>query len=127
MKGSLAKKVSLCWRSLLVRNHYPATSSISPNCRRFISKSSNQPPAEGHTHTNDNNLQDEDDISNKALKKQIDRFFEGDEEAIPSIFEAILKRKLAGKSEESDEELMNELQVQPRRQHDASNREPDSD
>lgn len=98
---------------------------------RFTSKSSNQPPAGSNSdHTpdsNNNNLQDEDDISNKALKKQIDRFFEGDEEAFPSIFEAILKRKLAGKSEESDEELMNELQAQPRRQHDAANRESDSD
>lgn len=101
-------------------------------CRRFTSKSStNQPPAgsnSGHTlDSNDNGLQDEDDISKEALKKQIDRFFEGDEEAFPSIFETILKRKLAGKGEESDEELMNELQVQPHRQHDVAKRESDSD
>lgn len=38
-----------------------------------------------------------------------------------------MKRKLAGKSEESDKELMNELQAQPRRQHDAANGESDSD
>lgn len=107
-------------------NPYPATSSFWPSCRRFTSKSSNQPPADAPDSSN-NNLQEEDDISNKALKKQIDKFFEGDEEAFPSIFEAILKRKLAGKSEESDKELMNELQAQPRRQNDAANRESDSD
>ncbi|XP_055825756.1 uncharacterized protein LOC129894211 [Solanum dulcamara] len=131
MKRSLARNVYLCSRSLLMPNPYPSTSSFWPSCRRFTSKSSNQPPAgsnSGHIpDSNNSNLQDEDDISNKALKKQIDKFFEGDEEAFPSIFEAILKRKLAGKSEESDEELMNELQAQPRRQHDAINRESDSD
>ncbi|XP_015069621.1 uncharacterized protein LOC107014284 [Solanum pennellii] len=120
MNRSLATSI---YRCSLMLNPYPATSSFWPSYRRFTSKSSNQPPAD----SNNNNLQDEDDISNKALKKQIDKFFEGDEEAFPSIFEAILKRKLAGKSEESDKELMNELQAQPRRQHDAANRESDSD
>ncbi|XP_016500890.1 uncharacterized protein LOC107819303 [Nicotiana tabacum] len=127
MQRSLARSVSLCSRSLLTSNAYPTTSSFWPIYRRFTSKNPNQPPAESNSgHTDDNNLQDEDDISNKALKKQIDRFFEGDEEAFPSIFEAILKRKLAGKSEESDEELMNELQAQPR-QHDSADKESDSD
>lgn len=120
MNRSLATSI---YRCSLMLNPYPATSSFWPSYRRFTSKSSNQPPAD----SNDNHLQDEDDISNKALKKQIDKFFEGDEEAFPSIFEAILKRKLAGKSEESDKELMNELQAQPRRQHDAANGESDSD
>ncbi|KAJ8536040.1 hypothetical protein K7X08_034441 [Anisodus acutangulus] len=132
MKRSLARNVHLFSRSLLMRkpNPYPDTSSFWPNCKRFTSESSNQPPDgsnSGHTrNNNDNNLQYEDEISNKALKQQIDKFFEGDEEAFPSIFEAILKRKLAGKSEESDEELMNQLQAQPR-QHHAGNRESDSD
>ena len=43
------------------------------------------------------------------LKKLIDKFYAGDAEAIPSIFEAILKRKLAGKYEEADKELMEEI------------------
>lgn len=33
----------------------------------------------------------------------------GDADAIPSIFEAILRRKLAGNHDDSDEELMEEL------------------
>lgn len=40
---------------------------------------------------------------------QIDKYFRGDEEAIPSIFEAILKRKLTGKHEEDDKKLMEEI------------------
>lgn len=48
------------------------------------------------------------------LKTQIEKLYNGDVEAIPTIFESILKRKLAGKHEESDDELMNEFrQGQP--------------
>lgn len=43
------------------------------------------------------------------LRRRIDKFLEGDADAIPSIFEAILKRKLAGKHDESDDELMEEI------------------
>ncbi|XP_009778076.1 uncharacterized protein LOC107801405 [Nicotiana tabacum] len=130
MKPSVARNVYLYSRSLLMPNPCPATTSFWSNYRLFSSKSPNQPLAgsnSGHTRdSNDNSLHDEDDISNKALKRQIDKFFEGDEEAFPSIFEAILKRKLAGKSEESDEELMNDLQAQPR-QHDAADKGSNSD
>ncbi|XP_016700206.1 uncharacterized protein [Gossypium hirsutum] len=42
-----------------------------------------------------------------------DKYFEGDEEVLPSVLEAILRRKLAGKHEETDDELMDELEVQP--------------
>ena len=43
------------------------------------------------------------------LKKFIDKFYVGYAEAIPSIFEEILKRKLAGKYEEVDKELIEEI------------------
>ncbi|KAA8542743.1 hypothetical protein F0562_023895 [Nyssa sinensis] len=56
---------------------------------------------------------DVDDVSKQELKKRIEKYFEGDEEAIPSIFEAILKRKLAGKHDETDDELMNEIGDKP--------------
>ncbi|KAF7124492.1 hypothetical protein RHSIM_Rhsim12G0141600 [Rhododendron simsii] len=51
----------------------------------------------------------DDSDKNLELKRRIERYFEGDEEAIPSIFEAILKRKLAGKHDDSDDELMEEF------------------
>lgn len=38
---------------------------------------------------------------------------DGKEEALPSIFEAILQRKLAGKHEETDDELVDDMQMQP--------------
>ncbi|MFQ6653640.1 hypothetical protein Gotur_024934, partial [Gossypium turneri] len=47
------------------------------------------------------------------LKTRIKKYFEGYEEALPSVLEAILRRKLAGKHEETDDELMDELEVQP--------------
>ncbi|XP_021909603.1 uncharacterized protein LOC110823516 [Carica papaya] len=57
-----------------------------------------------------------DDTSKVELKEQIENFLqseEGNEEAISSIFETILKRKLSGKHEESDNELMDELREKP--------------
>ncbi|PPD88345.1 hypothetical protein GOBAR_DD14719 [Gossypium barbadense] len=53
-------------------------------------------------------------VEDAKLKTQIKKYFEGDEEALPSVLEAILRRNLAGKHEETDDELMDELEVQPR-------------
>lgn len=54
------------------------------------------------------------DVSNKELKQRLNEYFEkGDEEALPSILEAILQRKLTGKHEETDDELLEELQMKP--------------
>lgn len=47
------------------------------------------------------------------LKSRIESYFKGDEQALPSILEAILQRKLSGKHEETDDELMEELRMQP--------------
>lgn len=47
------------------------------------------------------------------LKTRIEKYFQGDEEALPSIMEAILQRKLAGKHEETDDELVEELRMKP--------------
>ncbi|CAH9082773.1 unnamed protein product [Cuscuta europaea] len=53
-------------------------------------------------------------LSNEALKKKIERLVDGDGEAIPEIFEAILKRKLSGKSDKEDEELMKYIRSNPK-------------
>lgn len=45
----------------------------------------------------------------KELKRRVAKLQEGDAEAIPSVFEAILQRYLAGKPIEADEELMREI------------------
>ncbi|TYH87887.1 hypothetical protein ES332_D01G149900v1 [Gossypium tomentosum] len=61
------------------------------------------------------------------LKTRINKYFEGDEEELPSFLEAILRRKLAGKHEETDDELMDELEVQPRDDVDDEEFESDFD
>ncbi|GAB4827908.1 hypothetical protein Ancab_034792 [Ancistrocladus abbreviatus] len=50
-----------------------------------------------------------EDVTTEELKRRMEKYFEGDVEALPSIFEAILARKLTGKHEETDDELMEEL------------------
>ncbi|CAN4086671.1 unnamed protein product [Withania somnifera] len=57
---------------------------------------------------------DVEDVNNKELKLRIEEYFnKGNEEALPSIFEAILKRKLTRKHELTDDELLDELQMKP--------------
>ncbi|CAK9312141.1 unnamed protein product [Citrullus colocynthis] len=51
----------------------------------------------------------EDDVSTEELKSKINKFYEGDVDSLPTIFEAILKRKLSGKHEDDDDELMKEI------------------
>ncbi|KOM54421.1 hypothetical protein LR48_Vigan10g031300, partial [Vigna angularis] len=45
----------------------------------------------------------------EELKRRVAKLQEGDAEAIPSVFEAILQRSLVGKPIEADEELMKEI------------------
>lgn len=55
-----------------------------------------------------------EDVNNKELKLRIEEYFnKGNEEALPSILEAILKRKLTGKHEHTDDELLEEMQMKP--------------
>ncbi|KAI3450139.1 hypothetical protein Pfo_006804 [Paulownia fortunei] len=55
-----------------------------------------------------------EDVNNKELKLQIEDYFNNfNEEALPSILESILKRKLSRKHEDTDDELIDELQLQP--------------
>ncbi|CAA2965059.1 Hypothetical predicted protein [Olea europaea subsp. europaea] len=67
------------------------------------------------------------DVGDKELKEQIDRFFKGEDEAIPSIFESILKRKLRGTGDDSDDELLKVLPDQPKHNDAESDKEFDSD
>ncbi|XP_051113990.1 uncharacterized protein LOC127239741 [Andrographis paniculata] len=55
-----------------------------------------------------------EDVKNKELKEQIESYFkDGNEELLPTILESLLKRKLARKHEETDDELIEELQMKP--------------
>lgn len=62
------------------------------------------------------------------LKRKINNFYEGDVDSLPSIFEAILKRKLSGKHEDADDELMKDIRQQmPGQVEDFKDEEYDSD
>lgn len=48
------------------------------------------------------------------LKQRLNEYFKkGNEEALPSIFEAILQRKLTAKHEDTDDDLLDELRRKP--------------
>ncbi|KAK1372015.1 Ankyrin repeat domain-containing protein [Heracleum sosnowskyi] len=84
------------------------------NLRCFTSKNTESPnqlaPESGSGRPKS---PDGEDFSKEALKAQIERYLAGDAEAIPDIFEGILKRKLAGKHDESDDELLQDLRQIP--------------
>ncbi|KAJ8536039.1 hypothetical protein K7X08_034440 [Anisodus acutangulus] len=53
-------------------------------------------------------------VNNKELKLRIEEYFDkGNDEALLSILEAILKRKLMKKHDHTDDELLEELQMKP--------------
>ncbi|KAK3019945.1 hypothetical protein RJ639_002992 [Escallonia herrerae] len=92
--------------------------SLQPYFVRFFT-SKKDPSIEIPNHRvpepNSNQAQNQDvpadteDASYKELKTRIKKFYEGDDEAVPSIFEAILERKLSGKHEESVDDLLKEF------------------
>ncbi|XP_042491103.1 uncharacterized protein LOC122070919 [Macadamia integrifolia] len=53
------------------------------------------------------------EVSNKVFKDLIEKYLKGDEEVLPLIMEAIMKRRLLGNHEETDDELMEEFRHQP--------------
>ncbi|KAI3960247.1 hypothetical protein MKW98_016971 [Papaver atlanticum] len=60
-----------------------------------------------------NSLDEVKDVDTKEFKKMINDYMKGDEEKLPSIMEAIMSRRLSGKHEETDDELMVELEKKP--------------
>ncbi|KAL3512221.1 hypothetical protein ACH5RR_024938 [Cinchona calisaya] len=102
----------------------PLLTSLSSKLRFFSNDSSNENPDPNPSPQPENQLPqqpenkeatlDVQDVDNKELKLRIDEYFnKGDEEALPSILEAILQRGLTGKHEETDDEVISELQMQP--------------
>uniref|UniRef100_A0A2P2P258 Uncharacterized protein n=1 Tax=Rhizophora mucronata TaxID=61149 RepID=A0A2P2P258_RHIMU len=89
----------------------PLTGFARSVLRSYSSSESNGSPGEpntAQTSTQNPDVTIDDSISNEGIKQKIEKFYEGDGEALPSIFEAILKRKLAGRS---DDELMEGLNL----------------
>ncbi|MFQ6650563.1 hypothetical protein Gotur_022136, partial [Gossypium turneri] len=143
MKRVLFRRISLTTRNFLHsytktnQNPVPSFTPLAASTRsrlRFFSSDSDssvekkpdpvlESASVAEAHVKDFTLPVED----VKLKTRIKKYFEGDEEALPSVLEAILRRKLAGKHEETDDELMDELEVQPRDDVDDEEFESDFD
>lgn len=94
--------------------HKPKTPSSFLNFRCFTSKNTENPDQlPSDSGSGRPKSPDGEDFSKEALKAQIERYLAGDAEAIPDIFEGILKRKLAGTHDESDDELMQNFRQIP--------------
>ncbi|MED6209518.1 hypothetical protein PIB30_055419 [Stylosanthes scabra] len=121
MKGALFRNLCMLTRHLRVSS-FKQTPSLSPfsfscsastaPCTRFFSSSSrntvSDQPHFSRTHNKDDTI-DVEDISNEEVLRRVAKLREGDDEAIPCLFEAILQRSLAGKPIEDDPELMKEI------------------
>ncbi|OIW16025.1 hypothetical protein TanjilG_04560 [Lupinus angustifolius] len=111
MNANLLRNVSFCARHFRF-SPFNSTSSIptlSASTRLFSSTNipSNQPQFSNTQKKNES--VDVDDISDEELKRRVAKLQEGDVDAIPSVFEAILQRYLTGKPIEDDQELMREI------------------
>uniref|UniRef100_M4CV65 Uncharacterized protein n=1 Tax=Brassica campestris TaxID=3711 RepID=M4CV65_BRACM len=107
--------------SLLARNliHHPPTilrhpkinprvvvPSLNRVTSRFVFFSSESNSARGSGS--------DEVVSKEELKKRIQSFLDdGDEDALPDLFEAMMTRKLSGKHDESDDEVMEEVRKYP--------------
>lgn len=92
-----------------IHSHYKLFSSDAGS-----SNSNPNSSAETNLSELEKNQNTIEDVSNKEFKELINKHFkDNDVDVIPSIMEAILKRRLSGKHEETDDELMDELQMQP--------------
>ncbi|CAJ1935417.1 unnamed protein product [Sphenostylis stenocarpa] len=92
--------------TLYIRNLLPSVPALAAATRarpKLFSSNEIPPPVP----------QNPDDVDNKELKRRIESYIKGDEQVLPSIMEAILQRKLSGKHEETDDELMEELRMGP--------------
>ncbi|CAK9329967.1 unnamed protein product [Citrullus colocynthis] len=142
MKWILLRNLSLRARNHLLHspaytaNAFSPLSLSAPATSRFrlFSSDNDSPPKEDSQTAPEANLVstqkkeislDVQDVSNKELKMRIDKYFKGDEEALPSILEAILQRKLVGKHEDTDDELVEELRMKPL--EDVKDKEVESD
>ncbi|XP_031372233.1 uncharacterized protein LOC116187581 [Punica granatum] len=131
MNRALLRNASLCARRLLgspaAIKPSPSAPLVAPRADwtlprlRFFSSEndSNTESPTGAAETDLASAEEKDasinvpDVSNKELKMRIEKYFKGDEEALPSILEAILQRRWTKKHEETDEELLEELEMQP--------------
>ncbi|KAK2451538.1 Ribosomal protein S24/S35 [Trifolium repens] len=117
MTSILLRNISFHARRIHL-SHYSLKSSNPPSLLTFFkptsffsSRSDPPPPPFSHINEKNKNQQslDIEEISNEELKRRVARLKEGDEEAIPAVFEAVLQRYLTGKPIDADQDLMREI------------------
>ncbi|KAL1366542.1 uncharacterized protein LOC107632069 [Arachis ipaensis] len=119
MRRTLLRSASLFSRNLLLRPPPPSSSSTTslpspfaaatrPRLRLFSSDTN-----DSSNETKNDAALDIKDVSNKELKELMVSYFKGDNQVLPSIMEAIMLRKLSGKHEDTDDELMDSLRMEP--------------
>ncbi|CAA7051361.1 unnamed protein product [Microthlaspi erraticum] len=134
MRGALFRNASLCARRLIISPRIthqscptnvpflaPIAAPVPPRLRFFSSESDSSgenpiaaAPESSPAESFDKKDLVVEDVGNKELKARIEKYFnEGNEDALPGVIEALLKRRLADKHEETDDELMESLENQP--------------
>ncbi|CAL5213961.1 unnamed protein product [Lathyrus oleraceus] len=112
MRRTLLRNASLFTRNLL-HHHSSSTVPLAVSSHsRFRLFSSDEKPSPVPS-IKDTAPVEIEDVDNKELKSRIDKYLKGDEQMLPSIMEAIMQRKLSGKHEDTDDELMEELSMEP--------------
>ncbi|CAI8583823.1 unnamed protein product [Vicia faba] len=114
MRRSLLRNASLYTRNLL-HHHSSSTAALAVSSpSRFRLFSSDEKPSPPPSIKDPAPAPDEiEDVDNKEFKSRIDKYLKGDEQMLPSIMQAIMQRRLSGKHEDTDDELMNELSMEP--------------
>ncbi|KAG9450528.1 hypothetical protein H6P81_010493 [Aristolochia fimbriata] len=133
MRRTILRNASLFSRHLL--RPLPCSSALPSTVRFFSDTDSNPsvPPQSGNPLSEPPQTSlaqasaplDVPDVSTKELTDMINKYLKGEEEVLPSIMEAILRRRMSGKHEDTDDELMDKLRLTPL--DDVNDREFDSD
>ncbi|PNX92999.1 ribosomal protein S24/S35 [Trifolium pratense] len=122
MRRFLLKNASLYTRNLLHHSSSTATPLAVSSHSRFRLFSSDDKPAPLPStiekpvpapSIKESAPIEFEDVSNKDFKAMIEKYYKGDETMLPAIMEAVLKRRLSGKHEDTDDELMHELFIKP--------------
>ncbi|XP_034908373.1 uncharacterized protein [Populus alba] len=121
MKRALLTNLSVCTRKLLLSptrlNPNPSLSlaqlTVPTRSRlsRFYSSESDSSCEARFTQTQKSNgsTEDADELSTQEIKKLVEKYYEGEDESLPLIFEAIINRKLAGIP---DDKLIEQLNLE---------------
>ncbi|KAG8387975.1 hypothetical protein BUALT_Bualt02G0077000 [Buddleja alternifolia] len=125
--GTLLRNISLYYTRNLHLSHNLLTTTSTTKSSSFISRAStirffssssdqndldSKPTLTQPQHNSPPHLQQ--DVNNKELKLQIEDYLNNfNEEALPSVFESVLKRRLSATHQDTDDELIDELQHKP--------------